>query len=100
MAVAVVVFFGVVRWGRERSYIVRARFIGNSSRNAVKSSCSYVLGETRPAAHASSFLTFLFPLFAFPSAGAIDKVVLPDGMQSVDFSYCEGLTGTAELGYE
>ena len=33
-------------------------------------------------------------LFTFPSAGAVDKLVLPDGMQSVDFSYCE-VTGTA-----
>ena len=40
----------------------------------------------------------LFPHFAFPSAGAIDKLVLPEGMQRVDFSNCTGLTGTAELG--
>ena len=38
----------------------------------------------------------LFLLFAFPSAGAVDKVELPDGMQSVNFAGCEGLTGTAE----
>ena len=43
---------------------------------------------------------FLYPLFAFPSAGAVDKIVFPEGMQTVDFSYCFGLTGTAELGYE
>ena len=42
----------------------------------------------------------LFPLFAFPSAGAVDKIVFPEGMQSVNFRYCEALTGTAELGYE
>ena len=42
----------------------------------------------------------LFPLFAFPFAGAVDKIVLPEGMQTVDFSYCQGLTGPAELGYE
>ena len=42
----------------------------------------------------------LFLSLTFPSAGAVDKLVLPDGMQSVDFSYCEGLSGTAELGYE
>ena len=36
-----------------------------------------------------------FILFAFPFAGAVDKIVLPEGMQSVDFSYCNGLTGTA-----
>ena len=41
-----------------------------------------------------------FPRFAFPFAGAVDKVVLPEGMQNVDFSYCSGLTGTANLGYE
>ena len=41
----------------------------------------------------------LFPLFAFPFAGAVDKIVLPDGMQSVNF--CDTrITGTAELGYE
>ena len=38
----------------------------------------------------------LFPLFAFPPAGAVDKIVLPEGMQSVDFYGCEGLTGTAD----
>ena len=42
----------------------------------------------------------LFPLFAFPSAGAVDKMVFPEGMQSVNFDLCDGLTGTAELGYE
>ena len=39
----------------------------------------------------------LFSLFAFPFAGAVDKIVLPEGMQTVDFSGCSGLTGTAEL---
>jgi hypothetical protein len=38
----------------------------------------------------------LFPLFAFPSAGAVDKIVLPEGMQNVNFWYCTGITGTAE----
>ena len=39
----------------------------------------------------------LFPLFvAFPSAGAVDKIVFPEGMQSVTFQSCKGLTGTAE----
>jgi hypothetical protein len=38
-----------------------------------------------------------FPLFAFSSAGAVDKIVLPEGMQSVNFWYCTGITGTAEL---
>ena len=42
----------------------------------------------------------LFPLFAFPSAGAVDKIVLPEGMQSVNFQYCRGITGTAVLGGE
>ena len=40
----------------------------------------------------------LFSLFAFTSAGAVDKIVFPEGMQSVNFGYCYGLTGTAELG--
>ena len=39
---------------------------------------------------------FLFPLFAFPPAGDVDKIVLPEGMQSVNFQYCDDLTGTAE----
>ena len=39
----------------------------------------------------------LFPLFAFPFAGAVDKVVLPKGMQKVDFGNCKDLTGTAEI---
>ena len=42
----------------------------------------------------------LFPLFAFPSAGDIDKIVFPEGMQSVNFQSCKGLTGMADLGYE
>ena len=37
----------------------------------------------------------LFPLFAFPFAGAVDKIVLPVGMQSVNFSQTS-VTGTAE----
>jgi hypothetical protein len=39
----------------------------------------------------------LFPPFAFPPAGAVDKIVLPEGMQSVDFGCCFGLAGTAEI---
>jgi hypothetical protein len=39
----------------------------------------------------------LFP-FAFSFAGAVDKIVLPEGMQSVSFYGCEGITGTAESG--
>ena len=39
-------------------------------------------------------------LFAFSSAGAVDKLVLPVGMQEVNFVWCKDLTGTAELGYE
>ena len=35
----------------------------------------------------------LFPLVAFPFAGAVDKVVLPDSMQSVNFGWCGDLTG-------
>ena len=37
-----------------------------------------------------------FPLFAFPFAGEVDKIVLPEGMQSVNFEGCTLLTGTAE----
>jgi hypothetical protein len=37
----------------------------------------------------------LFPLFAFAPSGAVDKIVLPVGIQSVDFSWCDGITGTA-----
>jgi hypothetical protein len=33
----------------------------------------------------------LFPLFAFPPAGAVDKIVLPEGMQEVNFSMCSGI---------
>ena len=40
----------------------------------------------------------LFPLFAFPPAGAVDKIVLPEGMQSVFFDGCTSLTGTADQG--
>ena len=40
----------------------------------------------------------LLPLFAFPPSGAVDKIVLPEGMQSVNFSCCDGITGTAESG--
>ena len=52
----------------------------------------------RPAARASSFLTLSFFLSS-PShpQGAVDKIVLPEGMQSVNFSLCNGITGTAEL---
>jgi hypothetical protein len=38
----------------------------------------------------------LFPLFAFLSAGAVDKLLLPEGMQTVVFSMCTGLSGKAE----
>jgi hypothetical protein len=39
----------------------------------------------------------LFPRFAFLSAGAVDKIVLPEGMKSVNFGQCEGITGTSEI---
>ena len=39
----------------------------------------------------------LFSLFAFPSVGAVDKIVFPESMQKVDFGGCRSLTGTAEL---
>jgi hypothetical protein len=44
----------------------------------------------------SSF--YPFPLFAFPSAGSVDKIVLPEGMQEVNFYGCNRLSGTAKLG--
>jgi hypothetical protein len=40
-------------------------------------------------------LPLLLPLFAFPPAGAVDKIVLPEGMQTVNFYGCRGITGTA-----
>ena len=48
------------------------------------------------ASRSTSFLPhfILFPLFAFPPAGDVGKIVLPEGMQSVDFTLCKGLTGT------
>ena len=46
------------------------------------------------------FRDLVFPHFAFPSAGAVDKIVFPEGMQEVNFRGCIYLTGTAELGYE
>ena len=39
----------------------------------------------------------LFPHFAFPFAGAVDKIVLPGGMQSVNFKNCSGITGTTNF---
>ena len=39
----------------------------------------------------------LFPLFVLPSAGEVDKLVLPVGMQSVNFRDCVGLKGTTDL---
>jgi hypothetical protein len=51
----------------------------------------------QPHSSPHSSLFILFPLFAFPFAGAVDKIVLPEGMQTVSFSCCDGLTGTAEL---
>ena len=38
----------------------------------------------------------LFRLFAFPPAGDVDEIVLPEGMQSVNFNFCWHLTGPAE----
>ena len=57
--------------------------------------CSLQL-RWRPAAIASSFLTLSFSLFVFPPSGAVDKIVLPEGMKSVNFCECRGITGTAE----
>jgi hypothetical protein len=53
------------------------------------------------AANRTRFLIphfIIFPLFAFPPSGAVDKIVLPEGIQEVSFSGCEGITGTADLG--
>ena len=51
----------------------------------------------RPAAHASSFLTLSFFIYSpSPSAGAVDKIVLPEGMQSVNFGGCFHLTGAVD----
>jgi hypothetical protein len=45
-----------------------------------------------------SYLFFSLRLVhAFPFAGAVDEIMLPEDMQSVDFSYCSNLTGTADL---
>ena len=61
----------------------------------------YLIRLFGSAAHASSFLVFsYFLLFAFPFAGAVDKIVFPEGMQTVIFYNCPGLTGTAAFGYE
>ena len=38
----------------------------------------------------------LFPPFVFPPAGAVDKIVLPEGIQTVQFRCMDGITGTAE----
>ena len=43
----------------------------------------------------SSFYPF-FALRLLPSAGAVYKLLLPDGMQRVNFGGCYRLTGTAE----
>ena len=45
---------------------------------------------------------FLIPHLPCPSlcppfrTGEVDKIVLPDGMQSVNFEGCTGITGTAK----
>ena len=39
----------------------------------------------------------LSPLVAFPFAGAVDKLLLPEGMQTASFWNCRDLTGTAKL---
>ena len=58
----------------------------------------FILYVLRPAARFLIPHFILFPLFALPFAGAVDKIVLPDGMQSVNFVSCHGLTGTESLG--
>ena len=81
------------------------------------SGCREVTGKTggsttnlllfilRPDAHAYSFLTLPFFLCFFlspssmpiPSTGNIAHLNLPEGMESVNFCSCKGLTGTAEF---
>jgi len=59
---------------------------------------SSVLQFLRPAAVRPSFLIFSFS-FSFHSsflAGDIGQMNLPEGMQSVNFRSCAGITGTAE----
>ena len=52
------------------------------------------------AAEAASRTCFLIPhflffrLIAFPPAGAVDKLLLPEGMRDVNFENCYRLTGT------
>ena len=60
-------------------------------------SINSIFAVAGPAARVSSFLIFPFPLFALPSAGEVDKIELPEGMQSVNFYGCTSLTGTAEI---
>jgi hypothetical protein len=57
----------------------------------------YLISFGGHAARASSFLISYLPL-SLPShpQGAVDKIVLPEGMQTVNFERCYGLTGTAE----
>ena len=56
---------------------------------------SYDLAASRTRFLIPHFI--LFPLFTLPSAGEVDKIVLPEGMRSVTFYDCPHLTGTAEL---
>ena len=44
--------------------------------------------------HSSPHSSFFFFFFALPSAGEVDKIVLPEGMQSVNFQNCKDLKGT------
>ena len=63
--------------------------------------CSYLFNTFwRPAAARPSFLIFSFS-FSFHSpflAGDIGQMNPPVGMQTVNFSCCNNITGTAELG--
>ena len=55
--------------------------------------------QTNKSASRTRFLIphiILFPLFAVPPAGDVGKIVLPEGMQTVSFERCTGLTGTAD----
>ena len=56
----------------------------------------YVLAASRSTSFIPHFLIFFF--FHFPFlAGYIGQMSLPEGMQSVSFQDCWGVTGKAEL---
>ena len=58
------------------------------------------VGQPQHVLHSSFSLSSFLTLLPSSATGAVDKIVFPGGMQSVDFSWCKGLTGTVDLGYE